>query len=277
MSTNQIRREAAKRKLERQQERRAEQARKRKRNAVITSVGVVVAVLAVIGVFVFLLPGGDPAADDAAAGTDPAADTTAAAPGDCTFAESGQPAAREVPVPPSGQVETTGTQAATIETSGGAIPITLDRATGPCAVESFVNLVNAGYYTDTPCHRLTTGAGLQVLQCGDPTGQGTGGPGYTINDEPPTTLADTGDGQTAIYPRGTLAMAKTAAPNSSGSQFFLVYADSTLPPDYTVFGTVGEEGLAVLDQIAAGGTDDANGPGDGSPVTPVQITNVALG
>ena len=101
-----------------------------------------------------------------------------------------------------------------------------------------------------------------MLQCGDPTGTGEGGPGYEFKDELPTTLAPSPSGAgTVTYPRGTIAMAKTAQPNSGGSQFFLVYADSTLPPDYTVFGTIDDAGLATIDGVAAAGTDDSNGAG----------------
>jgi peptidyl-prolyl cis-trans isomerase B (cyclophilin B) len=274
VATNQIRREAAKRKLENQQKRRAERARRRQRTALITSASVVVVVVvAVVLLSTVGMPGGG--GDDAAA---PPADapTPSAAPaalGDCTFTPTpDEPAAKPAPVPTVTTASTSGTAAVSLETNRGPIPLTLDRATGPCAVESFLSLVNAGYFNDTPCHRLTTGEGLKVLQCGDPTGQGTGGPGYTINDEPPTNLAPApSGGGSVIYPRGTLAMAKTSAPDSGGSQFFLVYADSTLPPDYTVFGTVGPDGLATLDAIAQGGSDDANGPGDGAPRTPVTI------
>jgi peptidyl-prolyl cis-trans isomerase B (cyclophilin B) len=271
VTTNQVRREAAKRKLENQQKRRAERARRRQRTAIITSASVVVVVVvAVVLLSTVGLPGGGD--DTAAPPADPPTPSAApAALGDCTFTPTpDEPAAKPAPVPTVTTASTSGTAAVSLETDRGPIPLTLDRATGPCAVESFLSLVNAGYYNDTPCHRLTTGEGLKVLQCGDPTGQGTGGPGYTINDEPPTNLAPAGDGS-VIYPRGTLAMAKTSAPNSGGSQFFLVYADSTLPPDYTVFGTVGPDGLATLDAIAQGGSDDANGPGDGAPRTPVTI------
>ena len=278
VATNQMRREAAKRKLENQQKRRAERARRRQHTAIITSASVVVVVVvAVVVLSTVGMPGGG---DDAAP---PPADapTPTAAPaalGDCTFTPTpDEPAARPAPVPTVTTAGTSGTVAVSLQTNQGPIPLTLDRATGPCAVESFVSLVNAGYYNDTPCHRLTTGEGLRVLQCGDPTGQGTGGPGYTINDEPPTGLAPApSGGGSVVYPRGTVAMAKTQAPDSGGSQFFLVYADSTLPPEYTVFGTVGEEGLATLDAIAQGGSDDANGPGDGAPRTPVTIENATL-
>jgi peptidyl-prolyl cis-trans isomerase B (cyclophilin B) len=276
VATNQIRREAAKRKLENQQKRRAERARKRQRVVTVTAVSVVV--LVVVGV-VLLSTVGMPGGDDAPAAAAPAPTAEPAALGNCTFTPTpDEPAARPAPIPAVTTASTSGTVPASLQTSRGAIPLTLDRATGPCAVESFVSLANAGYFNDTPCHRLTTGEGLRVLQCGDPTGTGTGGPGYTINDEPPTGLAPapTGAGS-VVYPRGTLAMAKTAAPNSGGSQFFLVYADSTLPPDYTVFGTVGEEGLATLDTIAQDGSDDANGPGDGAPRTPVSIQTATVG
>jgi peptidyl-prolyl cis-trans isomerase B (cyclophilin B) len=275
VATNQMRREAAKRKLENQQQRRAERARRRQRTAIITSASVVVVVVVAVVVLstVGMPGGGDAAAPPADAPTPTAAP---AALGDCTFTPTpDEPAARPAPVPTVTTAGTSGTVAVSLQTNQGPIPLTLDRATGPCAVESFVSLVNAGYYNDTPCHRLTTGEGLRVLQCGDPTGQGTGGPGYTINDEPPTGLAPApSGGGSVVYPRGTVAMAKTQAPDSGGSQFFLVYADSTLPPDYTVFGTVGPDGLATLDAIAQGGSDDANGPGDGAPRTPVTIQTV---
>jgi peptidyl-prolyl cis-trans isomerase B (cyclophilin B) len=286
VATNQIRREAAKRKLENQQKRRAERARRRQRVAIITSASVVIVVVVAVVLLSTVGLSGRGDATDPAAAPDPAAPpaptaeptATPAALGDCTFTPTpDEPAARPAPVPAVTTASTSGTVGVTLQTGQGPIPMTLDRSTGPCAVESFVSLVNAGYYTNSPCHRLTTGAGLQVLQCGDPTGTGTGGPGYTINDEPPAGLAPApGGGGAVVYPRGTVAMAKTAAPNSGGSQFFLVYADSTLPPDYTVFGTIGEAGLATLDTIAAGGSDDANGPGDGAPRTAVTIQAATL-
>jgi peptidyl-prolyl cis-trans isomerase B (cyclophilin B) len=279
VATNQMRREAAKRKLERQQERRAQRAKRRQQIAVITSIAVVVVVVAG---FVLLNYWGGSEADTAAPPSDAAAPTStaapAAAPGTCSFTPTPQePAAKPAPVPTVTDAPTSGTAPVTLQTSAGPVPLTLDRATAPCTVESFLSLVNAGYYNDTPCHRLTTGEGLKVLQCGDPTGTGSGGPGYTIGDEPPTDLAPTAGGQAVIYPRGTVAMAKTSAPNSGGSQFFLVYADSTLPPDYTVFGTIGEPGLATIDGIARAGSDNSNGEGDGKPVTAVTVQTATAG
>jgi peptidyl-prolyl cis-trans isomerase B (cyclophilin B) len=276
VTTNQMRRDAAKRKLANQQQRRAARAKRRQRIAIITSVAVVVVV--VVGVVLLSTMGRDSAPEPAAAPPAPTpAPAMPAALGHCAFTSTPQdPASKPVPVPTLAEASSSGTVPATIQTDKGPIPLTLDRATGPCAVENFMSLAKAGFYDNTPCHRLTTTEGLKVLQCGDPTGTGSGGPGYTINDEPPTGLAPAANGA-VVYPRGTVAMAKTSAPNSGGSQFFLVYADSTLPPDYTVFGTIGAPGLATLDGVAKAGTDNSNGTGDGKPVTPVQIQTVTVG
>ncbi|MGE3287503.1 MAG: peptidylprolyl isomerase [Pseudonocardia sp.] len=259
MATNQMRREAAKRKLARQQERRAQQAARRKRVTVITAA--VVAVLVVVGVVAFSFVG---------TGTDAPADspqTSAAAqppaPGGCTWVPEGQPA-KPVEAPTVTDPQRTGTVSVTLDTDRGAIPLTLDRAKAPCTVESFLHLAQAGYFDATTCHRLTT-EGIKVLQCGDPTGSGSGGPGYSFPDETTPDLS---------YPRGTLAMAN-AGPDTNGSQFFMVYGDSPLPPNYTVFGTIGEPGLAVLDQIAAAGLADG-AQGDGAPAQPVTITKVTV-
>jgi peptidyl-prolyl cis-trans isomerase B (cyclophilin B) len=277
VATNQMRRDAAKRKLASQQARRAQQAARRRRIAVISSAAVVVVVL--VGVVLLSTVGrsGDapaPAAPSDAAPTPAAA--APAAPGACAYPADGSAAKQNQP-PQADGVSNEGTATVALTTSAGPIGLTLDRAQAPCTVNSFVSLVGQGYFNGTTCHRLTTGEGLKVLQCGDPTGTGTGGPGYTIPDEPPTGLAPSPSGPgTVTYPRGTVAMAKTAAPNSGGSQFFLVYADSTLPPDYTVFGTIDEAGLATVDEVAAGGSDNANGQGDGKPVTAVTIESATV-
>ena len=126
-----------------------------------------------------------------------------------------------------------------------------------------MHLAQSGYYNDTPCHRLTKAGSLSVLQCGDPSGTGGGGPGYTFADETNPDM---------VYPAGTVAMAN-GGPDTNGSQFFLVYADSQLSPDYTVFGTI-TQGLDVLTGIAAKGT--ANGGKDGKPVDPVTISTVTV-
>jgi peptidyl-prolyl cis-trans isomerase B (cyclophilin B) len=274
VATNQMRRDAAKRKLASQQARRAQQAARRRRVAVISSAAVVAVVLLAVVLLSTLGRGdGDPPNTAAPASVTPAAAApTNGAPGSCAYpAESG--AAKPNTPPTAEGVSSEGTVAVAMTTSAGPVGLTLDRAQAPCTVNSFVSLAGQGYFDGTSCHRLTTGEGLKVLQCGDPTGTGSGGPGYTIRDEKPTTLAPSpAGGGTVTYPRGTVAMAKTAAPDSGGSQFFLVYADSILPPDYTVFGTIDEAGLATIDKVAAAGSEN----GDGKPNTPVDIQTVTV-
>ncbi|WP_277830850.1 peptidylprolyl isomerase [Speluncibacter jeojiensis] len=204
--------------------------------------------------------------------------TAPQAAGKCTFAkDSSSPAAKPVKAPTDVNPPTAGTVSVAVQTTAGPIPMTLDRAEAPCTVESMVSLIGQKYFDNTPCHRLTT-EGIYVLQCGDPTGTGTGGPGYTVPDEFPKNLAPMpgtpADSGTVIYPRGTLAMANTGQANSGGSQFFLVYKDSPLPEKYTVFGTVGAAGLTTLDAVAAKGEN--TGQGDGAPVEAVTIKSATI-
>jgi peptidyl-prolyl cis-trans isomerase B (cyclophilin B) len=154
---------------------------------------------------------------------------------------------------------------ARVVTNCGTIIVSLDGKRAPHTVNSFAFLSGKGYFNDTPCHRLTT-AGIYVLQCGDPTGTGRGGPGYTLPDE---------NLKGATYPAGTVAMANEDAPHTGGSQFFFVYADTHLPPTYTPFGRV-TAGLSVLQRIAKAGTDNSNGPGDGHPLQPVVIESFGV-
>ena len=138
-------------------------------------------------------------------------------------------------------------------TTQGVITVRMLTSKAPCTTFSFRFLASRGYFNQTHCHRLTV-QGIFVLQCGDPTGTGSGAPGYSFNDE---NLAG------ATYPAGTVAMAN-AGPNTNGSQFFFVWKNTTLSPAYTPFGTV-IGGLNVLQKIAAAGDDQQNGPGDGYP------------
>jgi peptidyl-prolyl cis-trans isomerase B (cyclophilin B) len=138
-------------------------------------------------------------------------------------------------------------------TTQGVITVRMLTAEAPCTTFSFRFLASQWYYNFTHCHRLTVQF-IYVLQCGDPTGTGAGGPGYSFNDE---NLAG------ATYPAGTVAMAN-AGPNTNGSQFFFTWKDTTLAPDYTPFGVV-ISGMDVLQKIAAAGDDSQNGPGDGYP------------
>ena len=181
----------------------------------------------------------------------------------CSYtAESG--AAKKVELPSGGDVAASGTVDYVLTLNDTPLKLTLDRDKAPCTVHSFESLAAQGYFDGTACHRLTT-AGIFVLQCGDPSATGMGGPGYSFADE-----LDGIDG----YPAGTLAMAN-AGPNTNGSQFFIVYSDTQLPPDYTVFGTVDAAGVQAVSKLAAAGTDGSNGQAaDGHPLQPAKIVSV---
>jgi peptidyl-prolyl cis-trans isomerase B (cyclophilin B) len=157
----------------------------------------------------------------------------------------------------------------TLTTTAGEIEVALDEDEAPCTVRSMAYLAREGFFDDTTCHRLTTNEQLKVLQCGDPNGDGTGGPGYSIPDELPTALPTDASGA-ITYERGVVAMAN-AGPETGGSQFFLVYGDSTLLPDYTIFGTIDDAGLAVLDEVAAAGLTPVMSAQDGTPKKTVKV------
>jgi len=183
----------------------------------------------------------------------------------CTYTASGS-AAKKVSLPPATNVPNTGTVPYTIGLNADKITVTLDREHTPCTVNSFISIAQQGYFDGTSCHRLVDG-GIFVLQCGDPTATGSGGPGYAFPDE----LSGT-----ETYTAGTLAMANAGA-NTNGSQFFIVYADSQLSPNYTVFGHVDAAGIKVVEAIAKGGQDDSYGDGSGKPKLPAVITSVVAG
>ncbi|MEV0005085.1 peptidylprolyl isomerase [Micromonospora sp. NPDC050980] len=204
--------------------------------------------------------------------------------GPCAYTPTpDEPAARPVPLPPDPRrTPDRGTVRVTLRTNQGPIGLILDREQAPCTVQSFLHLTRHRFYDRTPCHRLTAYPTLTVLQCGDPSGTGEGGPGYRYRDELPTDLPPAPTDPTGVrrlYARGTLAMAN-AGPDTNGSQFFLVQADSALRPNYTVFGQVDAAGLATLDRIAAGGiapTPEDPAPVDGAPAQPVQICRAKRG
>jgi peptidyl-prolyl cis-trans isomerase B (cyclophilin B) len=296
--SNEQRRQAAKRKLERQLARRAERARRRRLTAVIVTV---VAVVVVVGGIYFIVTAGNgTSAAASASSTSPTPSTPPAvtSKGPCKYTTTpGQPApnGKDVGLPADpAKTPKTGTAQVLFKTSQGNIPLALDKAEAPCTVQSILHLVTGKFFDNTPCHRLTDYPEpnpLFVLQCGDPTGSGSGGPGYTIPDEKPTNLKPaptttpppSGTPSSVVYPAGTLAMANTGQPHSGGSQFFLVYKDSQLPPSYTVFGRVTPAGLTVLNRIAAGGitpgSDPSSGqptPNDGKPKKAVTITQAVV-
>lgn len=203
------------------------------------------------------MPQKSTSASSSASANPPAAGAT------CAYQAAGD-AARKVELPAASGVANTGSVELTMNLSGSAIGLTLDRTKTPCTTNSFVSLAAQGYFDKTSCHRLVD-SGIFVLQCGDPTGTGSGGPGYEFADEL------TG---TETYQAGTLAMAN-AGPNTNGSQFFIVYADSMLPPSYTVFGHVDAAGLKVVRQIGKAGQDNSFGSaGGGKPNAPAVIESV---
>jgi peptidyl-prolyl cis-trans isomerase B (cyclophilin B) len=294
--TNEQRRATAKRKLERQLERRAKQARRRR---IWLIVGGSAAVLAVIvAVALTAINSKNEHKSNTAATTTTAsssAATTTAAPetgpvpplppfkpsanlgANCQYPPSPDPAAKPVKPPRTGKISTDPAQvSASMATNQGNVGLMLANNESPCTVNSFANLVGQGFFNNTKCHRLTTSATLGVLQCGDPKGDGTGGPGYQFANEYPTDQYPPNDPklqEPVLYPRGTLAMAN-AGPGTNGSQFFMVYKDSQLQPQYTVFGTIQADGLATLDKIAKAGI--AGGGEDGAPASEVTIKSLLL-
>jgi len=186
----------------------------------------------------------------------------------CAWTPASGPNLTDVGTPPATH-PTTGTETMRLATNLGPIAVRIDIAKTPCTAASFAYLASKHFFDNSTCHRLVT-SGIFVLQCGDPSGTGSGGPGYTFADE---NLSGTTGG---VYPRGIVAMAN-AGPGTNGSQFFLVFKDSPLPPNYTPFGTI-TEGLPVVDRVAAGGDDGAYGQsaGGGHPKTRITLTSVTV-
>jgi peptidyl-prolyl cis-trans isomerase B (cyclophilin B) len=182
----------------------------------------------------------------------------------CTYTASGK-AARKVSRPPK-QADISATYTAKITTNRGTIDMNLQNKKAACTVNSFVSLADQGFYNNTPCPRLVT-TGIFVLQCGDPTGTGSGGPGYKFTSENLTG---------AKYTAGTVAMANSGTSDSNGSQFFMVYKNTKeLSASYTPFGTI-TSGLNVLQAIAAKGDNNSNPAGGGNPKEKVQIESVTI-
>ncbi|MFD9127001.1 peptidylprolyl isomerase [Kitasatospora sp. NPDC059571] len=261
VSSEQRRRQLAREKYERQMERRAEADRKRKqRNVLVGSVTAVV-VLAAGGAWAGGLFDSSKKSGAQAAPTAAATPTATAAPvKGCNAPAAGQPNGKQFKAEPAMSIDTKANYTMSLDTSCGKVTISLDAAKAPHTVNSFVYLAGQQYFDHTKCHRLTT-EGIYVLQCGDPTGTGSGGPGYQFADE---NLSG------ATYPAGTVAMANAGA-GTNGSQFFLVYKDTQLPPNYTPFGKI-TGGLDVLQNIAGGGVQ--GGTGDGAPNANVVLNSV---
>jgi peptidyl-prolyl cis-trans isomerase B (cyclophilin B) len=174
-----------------------------------------------------------------------------------------------VPAPATSQ-PTSGYRLMTLNTNRGVITIEMDLSKAPCTGASMTSLAQAGYFNNSGCHRLV--AGIDALQCGDPTGTGTGGPGYQFADENLPT------GKLPAYHTGDVAMANSGAGGTNGSQFFFVWGISSLPGNYSLWGHV-VSGLDIVQAVAAGGDDEAFAAqaGGGHPKLPLTFKSVSVG
>jgi peptidylprolyl isomerase len=269
MSKKTHEKELARARAKRDAERRAH---RRNRNLIVGAVVFVVLVGGGIGLATLL--GNDGEADtlaiDEPAATQGSADPTAAAapcpsPSDAPTPDT----TMQWDSPPDMALDPATDYSARIETTCGTIVVDLAQDGAPNTVNNFVFLANQGFYTGVPFHRISSGF---VIQGGDPTGTGSGGPGYEFADE--LDLAQqTVDDNNGMYPRGTLAMANAGA-DTNGSQFFIVQADPgyAFPPNYAVFGHV-VEGMDVVDDIANG---PVTGPQNDQAVNPARILSVQI-
>ncbi|GAA1644810.1 peptidylprolyl isomerase [Nonomuraea maheshkhaliensis] len=269
---------------ERQMQRRIEREQKAKRTAIIGStVGVVIVVGGIVAA-VALLGGGDTGTEAAASPSASPADTAQAsaatgpkpydaATGTCDYVkDAGGGQVKDVGMPPAKVKTEPATKKMTFKTNLGDIVVELNNAKAPCATNSLEFLAKKKYYDGSKCHRLGSDK-FPMLQCGDPSAKadgksqdGSGGPGYVMAEENLTG---------AQYKRGVMAMAKTSAPGSTGSQFFLVYGDIGLTPDYTPVGTI-TKGLDILDKVNKAGVIADMGDGTGAPKQTVEIKDVTI-
>ena len=257
---NERQRRQARERYRRQQEQRSVRQRQVRKRWLIGLSGVLVLVL-VGSLLAVFLPGGKPKKVSASASKSPSASPTASATAvaepahHCSYTAA-TPVAKKVSLPPA-TPDFTGSYQATINTNQGKITFNLLNSKATCTVSSFVHLAEAGYFNNTQCHRLLT-SGIYVLQCGDPYATatakltcsttskiGTGTPGYDFASE---------NLKGAKYPAGTVAMANEGSASTNGSQFFIVYKDSTsgLTASYTPFATV-SSGLGIVQNVAKGG------------------------
>jgi peptidyl-prolyl cis-trans isomerase B (cyclophilin B) len=288
-------RAAARAKLERDMAARAEAARlRRRRNSWIA--GIIAGVLVVGGgiwIGVAASGGGKkkPAAAAASATAAPAACAWTPDPNPTpspspTASVAPNPNLKNVGTPPASGEPRSGTRDLTFDTNLGTIVVQLNLAHAPCTSESFAYLAAQKFLNNTSCHRLlntsttdSQGAAQEyhVLQCGDPSGTGQGGPTYTFADE------NLPVNQRPAYPEGVVAMANSGQ-NTNGSQFFFVFGDSTFDPNYTIFGKI-TQGLDLIKQVGAAGDDEAfatnadgsQGAGGGHPKKALTFKTVTIG
>ncbi|MFD7550869.1 peptidylprolyl isomerase [Streptomyces sp. NPDC059578] len=271
VSQEQRRRQLAREKFLRQQQRREDARRKgRTRNAVIAAVLAVVVAGGAVSYAAGAFDGGGDKKSGAAA-------SPSKAPDPCEKPAAGKPKTATYKKEPKLAVDKSAKYTMKLDTTCGVLDIGLDAAAAPRTVNSFDFLLKKGYLDHTKCHRLTT-SGIYVLQCGDPQGTGQGGPGYSIPDENLKDERLKGN----VYPAGTVAMANQyngqtkKGRDSGGSQFFLVYQDSQLPPDYTPFGTLSASGMKVLKKIAGAGAAAPDQMGTTKPNATVVINKATV-
>ncbi|MFG2478184.1 peptidylprolyl isomerase [Streptomyces fagopyri] len=259
VTQEQRRRQLAREKFLRQQQRRTAARRKsHMRNTVVASVLGVVVVGSVVSYATGVFKNDDKKAN-AGAEVTPSASPTSKAPDPCGKPAGGAVKSLSWKKEPAMTIDKSADYTMKMATTCGEMDIALNAAAAPHTVNSFDFLAGKGYFDHTKCHRLTA-EGIYVLQCGDPKGTGAGGPGYTIPDENLKDKSLKGN----VYPAGTVAMANQynaqtkSGRGTGGSQFFLVYQDSQLPPDYTPFGTVSDAGMKVLKKIAGAGAQPAD-------------------
>lgn len=272
--TNKRRRELARAKAERQGANRTKREAERKRRQLLTA-GVATLALLIAGLAFVFWPSGDGASTQASAEGEQATAATAE-PSEsvsemtgkpvegCTTAPTGVESPKSWETAPANQL-TADKYTLTLQTNCGDVVISTQPKAAPQTVNSMLWLAQEGFFDNTLCHRLTT-SGIYVLQCGDPTASGSGGPGYQLPDE---NLPKEGG---VNYPAGTVAMANSGA-NTAGSQFFLVYKDTTLPAGYTIWGEV-TKGLDIVKRVADAGVID--GGSDGGPVQPIGIVSTTV-
>ncbi|QOC92621.1 peptidylprolyl isomerase [Micromonospora craniellae] len=272
-STRERQRAAARARLEKEMAERATRARKRRQTQAVVGAGAVL--LLVVAGTAWLatnLIGDDSGGDTAAQGGSTA---------ECGWveipADQRTPTTKDVGLPDA-QQSRVGTQTMTITTNLGPITARIDRAAVPCTAGSFTHLAEQNFFDNTKCHRLVT-EGIKVLQCGDPSStgagwretDGTGGPAYRMPEENLPT------DRRPPYEAGVIAMANSGQPASTGSQFFIVYGDSPLDPNYTVLGTI-TGGMDIVNDVAAAGDDGAfaQQAGGGHPKKEIVITDLTM-
>jgi peptidyl-prolyl cis-trans isomerase B (cyclophilin B) len=267
-------RAAARARLEKEMAERAAAAHKRRQRQAV--IGSAIAVVVLAGVAVWLVTSLKSNDDKKPAASGPPAGTVA-----CTWTPADASAGgkvKDVGTPPK-NVPKTGTDVMTINTNLGAISAKLDLSKVPCTGASFQYLASKKFWDGTKCHRMVSAASFKVLQCGDPFAKGKGyratdgqgGPSYTMAEENlPTSTTDP-------YPAGSIAMANTGQPNSTGSQFFICSEATKLPASYTLLGTI-TTGLDIVKGVVAAGDDEAfkTSAGGGHPKKEIDIKTLTV-